>query len=71
MDRSPRSKGETLPSKDGKIKWSSYRKRAGTVECAVMAATLGCTGYTISQTCDVASVFHWFITPEIEKIIVD
>ncbi|XP_071244833.1 piggyBac transposable element-derived protein 4-like [Salvelinus alpinus] len=71
----PEPERETLLSKNGKIKWSSvaYRgpDRPRAIRPPCPAVTPGPTAYAASRTLDIASAFRLFVTPAIERIIVD
>ncbi|XP_071256255.1 piggyBac transposable element-derived protein 4-like [Salvelinus alpinus] len=73
--REPERERETLLSKNGKIKWSSaaYRglDRPRAIRRPCPAVTPGPTAYAASRAIDIASAFRLFVTPAIERIIVD
>ncbi|XP_064814049.1 piggyBac transposable element-derived protein 4-like [Oncorhynchus masou masou] len=73
--REPERERETLLSKNGKIKWSSAAYRGPDRPRAVRrpgpAVTPGPTAYAESRAIDIASSFRLFVTPAIERIIVD
>ncbi|XP_055770072.1 piggyBac transposable element-derived protein 4-like [Salvelinus fontinalis] len=73
--REPERERETLLSKNGKIKWSSaaYRgpDRPRAIRQPCPAVTPGPTAYAASRALDIESAFRLFVTPAIERIIVD
>ncbi|XP_029600134.1 piggyBac transposable element-derived protein 4-like [Salmo trutta] len=70
-----RGRRETLLSKNGKIKWSSAAYRGPDLPRAVRhpgpAVTPGPTAYAASRALDIESTFRLFVTPAIERIVVD
>ncbi|XP_029570078.1 uncharacterized protein LOC115162793 [Salmo trutta] len=66
---------ETLLSKNGKIKWSSTAYRGPDLPRAVRhpgpAVTPGPMAYATSRALDIESTFRLFVTPAIERIILD
>ncbi|XP_064867074.1 piggyBac transposable element-derived protein 4-like [Oncorhynchus nerka] len=70
-----RGQRETLLSKNGKIKWSSVAYRGPDRPRAIRrpgpVVTPGPTAYAASRALDIESTFRLFVTPAIERIIVD
>ncbi|XP_036828296.1 piggyBac transposable element-derived protein 4-like [Oncorhynchus mykiss] len=70
-----RAQRETLLSKNGKIKWSSVAYRGPDRPRAIRrprsVVTPGPTAYAASRALDIESAFRLFVTPAIERIIVD
>ncbi|XP_022609640.1 piggyBac transposable element-derived protein 4-like, partial [Seriola dumerili] len=64
---------ETFLSKNGKITWSSaaYDQHGRHAEQNVIKMTPGPTRYAVSHAHDIVSTFYLFITPAIEKIILE
>ncbi|KAL6456582.1 hypothetical protein MHYP_G00351260 [Metynnis hypsauchen] len=64
---------ETFLSKNGKITWSSaaYDQHGRYAEQNVIKMTPGPTRYAVSHAHDIISTFYLFITPAIEKIILE
>jgi hypothetical protein len=60
-------------SKNSQIKWSSVaiHKQGRMAEHKVMEMTPGPTTCAVSYAHDIVSTFYLFITPAIEKIILD
>ncbi|KAK0141279.1 hypothetical protein N1851_021722 [Merluccius polli] len=72
-DEIPQAERETFLSINGTIKWSSvgYHKQGRMAEHKVMEMTPGPTTQAVSHAHDIASTFYLFITPAIEKIILE
>lgn len=67
---SARAQRETLLSKNGKIKWFPCGRHRARVIChAGPDETPGPTAYAVTR--DIASTFHRFVTPAIERIILE
>ncbi|XP_070982190.1 piggyBac transposable element-derived protein 4-like [Oncorhynchus clarkii lewisi] len=70
-----RAQRETLLSKNGKIKWSSVAYRGPDRPRAIRrpgsVVMPGPTAYAASRALDIESTFRLFVTPAIERIIVD
>ncbi|XP_052379270.1 piggyBac transposable element-derived protein 4-like [Oncorhynchus keta] len=60
-----RTNAKTNTKTNARKRWSSAICHAGPDD------TPGPTAYGLSRTCDIVSTFHLFVTPEIERIIVD
>lgn len=72
-EENPEAERETFLSKNGKITWSSaeYDQHGSHAEQNVMKMKPGPTRYGVSHACDIVSTFYLFITPAIEKIILE
>ncbi|XP_008423828.1 piggyBac transposable element-derived protein 4-like [Poecilia reticulata] len=70
--KSPSTEG-TLTSKDGQIKWSTspHQSRARLSSSNVIKMTPGPTSFALSRVDDIESAFQLFISPPMEKIILD
>ncbi|XP_051566192.1 uncharacterized protein LOC127447964 isoform X1 [Myxocyprinus asiaticus] len=70
--KSPKLK-ETFLSKNSKITWSlsPYDNQGRMAEQNVIRMTPGPTGHAVAHAQDIASTFYMFITPAIEKIILE
>lgn len=72
-EENPEAESETFLSKNGKIIWSSaaYDQHGRHAEQNIVKMTPGPTRYAVSHAQDIVSTFYLFITPAIEKIILD
>ncbi|TKS65943.1 PiggyBac transposable element-derived protein 4 [Collichthys lucidus] len=72
-EENPEPERETFLSKNGKITWSSaaYNQHGRHAEQNVIKMTPGPTRYAVSHAHDIVSTFYLFITPAIEKIILE
>ncbi|XP_014853421.1 PREDICTED: piggyBac transposable element-derived protein 3-like [Poecilia mexicana] len=63
----------TLTSKDGQIKWSTspHQSQARLSSSYVLKMTPGPTRFALTRVDDIESAFQLFISPPIEKIILD
>ncbi|XP_071022882.1 piggyBac transposable element-derived protein 3-like [Oncorhynchus clarkii lewisi] len=76
ISSAPDQREPPLLSKNGKIEWSPVaygrRSRGALAICQVGPdQTPGPTAYAATQARDIASAFHLFVTPAIERIIVE
>ncbi|XP_060766902.1 piggyBac transposable element-derived protein 4-like [Neoarius graeffei] len=69
----PEAEREIFLSKNSNIAWSSaaYAPDGKVAEQNIIRMTPGPTRYAVSNTHDLVSTFHLFITPAIEKIILE
>ncbi|XP_029697657.1 piggyBac transposable element-derived protein 4-like [Takifugu rubripes] len=72
-EENPEAEREAFLSKNGKIIWSSteYDQHGRHAEENVIKMTPGPTRYAVSHARDIVSSFYLFITPAIEKIILE
>ncbi|XP_071029739.1 piggyBac transposable element-derived protein 4-like [Oncorhynchus clarkii lewisi] len=75
ISSAPDQREPPLLSKNGKIEWSpvAYGRRRGALAICHVGPdqTPGPTAYAATQARDIASAFHLFVTPAIERIIVE